>query len=118
MIKKGYGFMLFVAMISGAIGGIVGGRFFMSDPVFAAKAPKPQKVIMAEKFVLVDENGVSRAVLGQYSKNKVAVGRVALILQDEEGNARRRTGGNERRDYGSELLQQGRQASRFTCFFG
>ena len=60
----------------------------MSDPVFAAKAPKPQKAIIAEKFVIVDENGVSRAVLGQYSKNKVAVGRVALTLQDEKGNAR------------------------------
>ncbi len=88
MTKKDYGLVLLLAMIFGLAGGTVASRFFMDEPVFAAKTPKPQKVITAEKFVLVDEDGVSRAVLGQYSKNKVGVGRVALALQDEKGNAR------------------------------
>ena len=66
-----------VALVAGLVGGVVASWFLMGAPVFAQKAPQPEKVLQAEKFELVDQAGKTRAGL-RMAPN----GRLGLDLYD------------------------------------
>jgi len=84
MRKRDHIGVLLTAMIFGLIGGIVGGRFFVGDPVLAEKTPKPEKVIKAEAFEVVNENGVTLGMLGSTAANG---GRLALYNEKKNVSA-------------------------------
>jgi len=65
--KKQYSLMLMLALVAGLVGGVVSSKFLMGQPVFAESA-KPQKIIVAEKFVLVDKQGNKRDEMGVKQK--------------------------------------------------
>jgi hypothetical protein len=57
MKRRQYGFILLLAFVAGLIGGAASGQFFMGKPVFAEKRQTQEKIVRAEGFVLVDEEG-------------------------------------------------------------
>jgi hypothetical protein len=59
---KQFAVIVFVALIGGIIGGIVSNQIFSENFAFAQNE-KPQKVLRAEKFELVDDEGNIRAEL-------------------------------------------------------
>ena len=66
MAKKQISLIAALALVGGLIGGVVSSQFLMGKPAFAKK--KSQKVVEAEEFRLVDENGKLRAKLAQNPK--------------------------------------------------
>jgi hypothetical protein len=64
MSKKQYSLMIVLALVAGLVGGVVSSQFLMGQPAFAEKKAKPQKVIEAQEFRLVDKDGKTRAFLG------------------------------------------------------
>ena len=81
MTKKQYSLMLVLALVAGLVGGVVSSRFLVVQPVFAENEIKPAKIIAAEKFLLMDENGKIRAILGPTQTDKG----VTLAFFDESG---------------------------------
>jgi len=55
MTRKQYLLTILLALVTGLIGGVLSNHII--QPVFAEKAVKPQKLIVAEEFILVDKNG-------------------------------------------------------------
>jgi hypothetical protein len=52
-----------MALIAGLVGGVVSSWFFVGQTVFAEKKALQQKVVRAEEFMLVDEDGTCLAKL-------------------------------------------------------
>jgi len=75
--------MVIVALAAGLVGGVVSSWFLMGAPVFAQKAPQPEKVLQAERFEVVDQAGKLRAALGTASD-----GSPSLTLADQAGKSR------------------------------
>jgi len=59
---KQFAVIFFIALIGGIIGGILSNQLFSKNFAFA-QDEKPQKVLRAEKFELVDDKGKIRADL-------------------------------------------------------
>jgi hypothetical protein len=64
MNYKQSGLLVVLALIAGFVGGSASNWFFMGEPVFAQKPSQPPETIRAKQFVVVDETGKTRAVLG------------------------------------------------------
>ena len=56
--------MVLLAFIAGLIGGVVSTQLFIGQNIYTVKSIKPQKVIEAKEFRVVDENGGTLATLG------------------------------------------------------
>lgn len=57
MKRRQYGPMLLLAFVGGLIGGAASSQFFMGKSVFAEKKETSDKIVRAQEFVLVDEEG-------------------------------------------------------------
>ncbi|HKY73087.1 MAG TPA: hypothetical protein VJL88_14305 [Nitrospira sp.] len=77
MTKLHFMLLLPTVFLGSVIGGMLGGRFLVSDVV---QAQKPNGV-NAEEFLLVDQTGRARAGLGLDSN-----GEVGLVLTSRDGN--------------------------------
>ena len=64
MTRKDCSLIVLLALTAGFVGGIGSGGLLGEHSVFAQKEPKAQRLIEAEEFRLVDEEGKIRAVLG------------------------------------------------------
>lgn len=60
---KQYAWIVVIALIIGLIGGAASSQFFMGKPVFAEKKQTQEKIVRAQGFVLVDEEGNALASL-------------------------------------------------------
>ncbi len=61
--------MCVMSLLGGLIGGILFSNMITGKPAYAKKSERNHfKVIAAEKFVIIDENGDMRAVLGIVNK--------------------------------------------------
>jgi hypothetical protein len=61
MGRKQYGVMtVMLALLASFVGGMVSSLFHIGQPVFAEKTSKPQKVVEAKEFRVVDEEGKVR----------------------------------------------------------
>ncbi|MBI3609892.1 MAG: hypothetical protein HY204_04210 [Nitrospirae bacterium] len=80
MSRGQYLLMLMLTATAGMIGGAVSGRFFMGEPAWAQKTIPHEKVIAAEKFLLVDSDGRTRAKLGLWPN-----GRPGFFAYDKDG---------------------------------
>ncbi len=56
--------MLGAAVMAGVVGGVISGNLFQTESVIAQETSPTAKVITAEEFRLVDQEGRTRAVLG------------------------------------------------------
>jgi hypothetical protein len=74
MGRKQYGLVVLLALVAGFIGGVFSSQIFASRPLFTEKEPRQQKVVVAEKFRLVDETGMVRAALGLTRKGQPGLG--------------------------------------------
>jgi hypothetical protein len=83
MSKQQYGGVLVVAMVAGLVGGMVSNWFLIGSFVFAQKAPRHEKVLQAERFEVIDQDGKFHAVLGATRQ-----GDVSLLLNDRNGQPR------------------------------
>jgi len=83
MDKKQYTLTVVLSMLTGLVGGVASSWLFMGTPVFAQK-PEVAGVIRARSFVVVDENGKTRAEFGLMSSAKLT-GAPVLSLLDKEG---------------------------------
>lgn len=81
MNDKSQGISLALGFISGLVGGVVASQFLTEAPGFAEKAFHEPKVIRAEKFEIVDQNGRVHGEFGLRSD-----GTPVLRLYDEDGN--------------------------------
>ncbi len=80
MSKKQFFLTLLLAVISGFLGGTLSVWLLLPPSVLAQD--KPQKVIEAERFVVMDEDGRTRAILG------VVENTAGLMLHDQNGKTR------------------------------
>ncbi|UCE51362.1 MAG: hypothetical protein JSV31_19150 [Desulfobacterales bacterium] len=55
--------IIVLATLAGLIGGFISNQIFQTKSAFAEKEPKPQKVVIAEEFILVDRSGKKHARL-------------------------------------------------------
>jgi hypothetical protein len=70
-----------LAIFSGLMGGLISDILIRANTAFADKEPKPQKLVIAEEFKLVDRNGTERASLssnygslgGKYSGTELKI---------------------------------------------
>lgn len=74
MGRKQYSLIVLLALVAGFIGGVVSSQIFVSGSLFTQKEPKPQKVVVAEKFRLVDKTGIVRAALGLTGEGQPGLG--------------------------------------------
>lgn len=58
------GLFLALALVAGFVGGFISNQIVANKSAFAENEQKPRKVIVAEEFRLVDQNGTPRAKLG------------------------------------------------------
>ena len=79
MDKRNFKFGFLIVFGMGVLVGMFGSEWSLTGPVFA----KTPEVITAEKFVLVDQTGKTRAAL-----HMTLEGKPRLDLYDEEGRAR------------------------------
>jgi hypothetical protein len=88
MDKKQYGVMLMLAILAGFLGGAVASRLFATQPVFAEKKSRPEKVIEAQEFIVRDKSGTTRARLyvEESSKNSFPDS-VGLTLYNNHGKS-------------------------------
>jgi len=101
MNRKQFVLTLFVAIISGVLGGALSVWFLMPPSVLAQD--EPPKVITAERLEIVDENGVKRliaeaggiALVDENGKGRVGIwedenedGDVGFFVYDEQQNPR------------------------------
>ena len=82
MKKKQYSLVLMLALVAGLLGGMVSTQSLVNKPAFAERA-KPQKVIVAEEFRVVDRQGKTHAVLRMGHKDFPGVA-VSLQLQGKD----------------------------------
>ena len=82
MDKKQYAVVLTLAVVAGLLGGVVSSFLFVGTPVFAQKTDVAE-VIRAERFEVVDENGMLRALLSLGTD-----GEPGLRLYDKNGQHR------------------------------
>ena len=64
MTRKDCTLIVLLALTAGFLGGIGSSRLLGEQSVFAQKKPKAERLIQAQEFRLVDEEGRTRAVLG------------------------------------------------------
>jgi len=64
MKSKQSGLFLVLAIVAGFAGGFISNQIVANKSAFAENEQKSRKVIVAEEFRLVDENGIPRAKLG------------------------------------------------------
>ena len=65
MNKKHLSIMCVMSLLGGLIGGLLFNNIILGKPAYAEKTERNHiKTIAAEKFVMIDENGNMRAVLG------------------------------------------------------
>jgi len=83
MIRREHGLMLAAAAIAGFMGGIISSNLFSTDTVIAQSTPKSPRIVEANEFRLVDDQGRTRAVLGM---DNMLIS--YLRLQDLNGNTR------------------------------
>jgi hypothetical protein len=57
-------FIILLASLAGFMGGLISNHIFKTSPAFAVKAPKYQKVVIAEEFRVVDKDGKILGSLG------------------------------------------------------
>lgn len=69
-----------LALVAAVIGGAVSSQLFNCKPVFAQKKEKPQKLVVAEEFRMVDKDGNVLAVL----TTAINTGEPIFIIHDKE----------------------------------
>ena len=57
MNKQQYSSMLLLALVAGLVGGVVSGQFFAGQSAIAEEEVPHEKVVKAERFLLVDKKG-------------------------------------------------------------
>ena len=77
------GLIIAAAFVAGLLGGSAASWFAMGASVFALTAPQLAKVVQAQRFELVDQNGRQRAVLGP-----TRLGDIGLLIADPSGQVR------------------------------
>lgn len=84
--------VLGLAAAAGLLGGLMAGALTSTTPVLAEKTPAaqpvPQKVMSAESFFVVDQQGQVHGALSLSPDN----GQPTLVLLDKQGKARLRVG--------------------------
>ncbi len=87
MATKRNAIMVVGLLAASFAGGIVGQRLFPIQPAFGqAGQAQVQQTVTAEKFVLVDGDGGTRAEL-RYEKTEGLDGMASLVLYDDDGSA-------------------------------
>jgi hypothetical protein len=81
--------MILLALVTGLIGGVLSSQLFTIQTVFAEKEPKPQKLVIAEEFRLVDKKGntITRLHEGPYGRPIFFIGRhkgICTSISDKE----------------------------------
>jgi hypothetical protein len=87
MNRRALGFVAFLSLSGGLMGGLLSGSLLKGEAATAGEAPQPGKLVSAEEFRVVDQAGRTRARLGTDAK-----GIVALYLLDQDGKERARLG--------------------------
>lgn len=80
MPTRTYGIVVVLSLAAGLVGGALGNRFLLGDPVVAQEPAPRQRVVTAEQFMLVDKEGTPRAQLAVSDK-----GTPRLDLVNKEG---------------------------------
>jgi hypothetical protein len=81
MSKQRHSLTMLLALIAGLVGGVVSNQFFMGQLVFAEKKAAHEKVIRAESFEVVDQEGNLHASL---SHSEYGTTSLLLIPQGTE----------------------------------
>jgi hypothetical protein len=79
MNKKQVCLTLIIGIISGLVGGTLASQLFTGAPAFAQKAPKHEKIILAEEFGLVNKDSQVCGKIFMTPEN-----RPALMLFDQD----------------------------------
>ncbi len=93
MNRKEYLGVLGVAVMAGLVGGIISGNFFQTVPiiemerVIAQEDSHTAKLITAEEFRLVDQDGWTRVVLGMDAEGTSGSGEPFMALYNQEGES-------------------------------
>lgn len=66
MNERQYALKIVSAIIAGLVGGVIANQLLVGQPVFAERAQRPIKVVVAEEFRLVGKDGRTRATLGLF----------------------------------------------------
>jgi hypothetical protein len=82
MNKKQSGLLLMVSLLAGLLGGIFTNQFLVGTPVCAQKKVRPQNVVIAEEFRLVDKEGKILSTWGMYA------GGPGIVLFNKNGQFR------------------------------
>jgi len=82
MSKKIYSLIIFLALSGGLAGGILAGHLFTTPPVMASKTWEPQKIVAAEEFRLIDQEGRILSTWGMYA------GGPGIVLFSKNGQFR------------------------------
>lgn len=78
--------MVAVALTAGVLGGLASGHLAGTSPLSAEQATPAAKVLSAESFFIVDQQGKVRAALSLSPDN----GHPTLVFLDKQGKARLR----------------------------
>jgi len=93
MNRKEYLGVLGVAVMAGLVGGIISGNLFKPVPaiqmerVIAQETSHTGKLITAEEFRLVDQDGWTRAVLGMGAEGTLGSGEPFMAIYNKEGES-------------------------------
>ena len=95
------GLIVAASLVAGLVGGIAASWCLVGASALAVTAPPIAKVVQAESFELVDENGRQRAVFGPTLR-----GEVGLLIADPRGQVRAVLTVNGKGEPGLELLDE------------
>jgi len=82
MNRRQFSLLLVLSLLAGLVGGILTSQFFLGTPVLAEKKAGPQRVVIAEEFRLVDNEGKILSTWGMYA------GGPGIVLFSKNGQFR------------------------------
>ncbi|MCP9468921.1 MAG: hypothetical protein NNA31_02860 [Nitrospira sp.] len=83
MAQQGAGSVVVWALVAGLIGGVIGNRILLTDPVVAQEAAPDRRMIATERLIVTDRDGKARAQLAVSEE-----GEPRLDLADKSGKSR------------------------------
>ena len=82
MNRRQFSLLLVLSLLAGLVGGILTSQFFLATPVLAEKKTGPARVVIAEEFRLVDNEGKILSTWGMYA------GGPGIVLFNKNGQFR------------------------------
>ena len=82
MNRRQFSLLLALSLLAGLVGGILASQFFLGTPVLAEKKAGPARVIIAEEFRLVNNEGKILSTWGMYA------GGPGIVLFNKNGQFR------------------------------